>query len=237
MKNVPKNGAFVETPDGYGNVTQVNVLRQTVKVKLDGPGDDTFHTYDAEDVAAIPGGRPRDGSQPPHVLVLRPKEPKEPEEPENNGWEMPERLISSGESRPVSVRQEVARKTGGKTRPHREQPEAEVRDGAGKHRSPRSHTPKQPAAAQAAGAEAAPSPGQGKRRNRKRLNKGAHGDSTPRVQQAEAAPKAQQGAPKAQQGAPKAQQGDGAPKQKKPYRIRRHHNKPKGGGQAPKAGE
>ena len=47
VKNVPKNGAFVETPDGYGNVTQVNVLRQTVKVKLDGPGEDAFHTYDA----------------------------------------------------------------------------------------------------------------------------------------------------------------------------------------------
>ena len=57
VKHVPKNGAFVETPDGYGNVTQVNVLRQTVKVKLDGPGDDSFHIYDADEVAAIPGGR------------------------------------------------------------------------------------------------------------------------------------------------------------------------------------
>lgn len=100
VKNVPKNGAFVETPDGYGNVTQVNVLRQTVKVKLDGEGDDAFRTYDAEDVAAIPGGRPRDGSQPPHVLVLKPKKPKEPEEQEDStGWEMPERLISTAGER------------------------------------------------------------------------------------------------------------------------------------------
>ena len=62
VKNVPKTGAFVETPDGYGNVNQVNILRQTVRVKLDGEGDDAYRQYDAEDVAVVPGGRPRDGS-------------------------------------------------------------------------------------------------------------------------------------------------------------------------------
>ena len=93
VKNVPKNGAFVETPDGYGNVTQVNILRQTVRVKLDGAGDDAIRQYDADEVAAIPGGRPRDGSQPPHVLVLKPKKPKETEEADV--WEAPELLIRS----------------------------------------------------------------------------------------------------------------------------------------------
>ncbi len=93
VKNVPKNGAFVETPDGYGNVTQVNILRQTVRVKLDGAGDDAIRQYEADEVAAIPGGRPRDGSQPPHVLVLKPKQPKEADE--DDVWEMPELLITS----------------------------------------------------------------------------------------------------------------------------------------------
>ena len=97
VKNVPKNGAFVETPDGYGNVTQVNVLRQTVKVKLDGPGDDSLHQYDADEVAAIPGGRPKDGSQPPHILVIKPKKEEEPEE--ETGWVIPERLISFSEEK------------------------------------------------------------------------------------------------------------------------------------------
>jgi cell fate regulator YaaT (PSP1 superfamily) len=96
VKNVPKNGAFVETPDGYGNVTQVNVLRQYVKVKLDDMGEDSIRQYDVEDVAAIPGGRPRDGSQPPHVLVLKPKAPKEPAESTDNGWDMPSMLVSDG---------------------------------------------------------------------------------------------------------------------------------------------
>lgn len=109
VKNVPKNGAFVETPDGYGNVTQVNILRQSVRVKLDGEGDDAFRQYDADEVAAIPGGRPRDGSQPPHVLVLKPKEKKEPE-PEEDPWESPDLLITApGEGSPVREQQQTAR--------------------------------------------------------------------------------------------------------------------------------
>ncbi len=112
VKNVPKNGAFVETPDGYGNVNQVNILRQTVRVKLDGEGEDAYRQYDALDVAAVPGGRPRDGSQPPHVLVLRPKKDPEPVEPEPNEWEkweMPEMLITApGEERPRPAPEPVA---------------------------------------------------------------------------------------------------------------------------------
>lgn len=92
VKTVPKTGAFVETPDGYGNAIQVNILRQTVRVRLDGTGDDTVRQYDADEVAAVPGGRPRDGSEPPHVLVLKPKAPKEEPEPE---WEMPEIILNS----------------------------------------------------------------------------------------------------------------------------------------------
>ena len=87
VKNVPKQGAFVETKDGYGNVTQVNLLRQLVKVKLDGEGDDTVRTYRAVEVAAVPGGRPKDGEEPPKVLKYVP-EPEPEEEPENE-WALP----------------------------------------------------------------------------------------------------------------------------------------------------
>ena len=86
VKTVPKNGAFVQTPDGYGNVTQVNLLRQCVKVKLDGDNPSEQRTYTAEQVAAVPGGRPRDGEQPPCVLhYVPPAEPKE-KEPEVDEW-------------------------------------------------------------------------------------------------------------------------------------------------------
>ncbi len=138
VKNVPKNGAFVETPDGYGNVTQVNVLRQVVKVKLDGPGDDAFHTYAADEVAAIPGGRPRDGSQPPHILVLKPKKPAEPEPEEETGWEMPERLITTAEER-------AAMKTEERSESHRRSGRNRTRrDGAAKEgQEPGGKTPRQ----------------------------------------------------------------------------------------------
>lgn len=88
-KNVPKQGAFVETPAGYGIVTQVNLLRQMVKVKLDGEGDDTVKTYRAVEVAAVPGGRPKDGETPPSVLKYIP-EPEEEEEEEQDIWKLPQ---------------------------------------------------------------------------------------------------------------------------------------------------
>ena len=150
VKNVPKNGAFVETPDGYGNVTQVNVLRQTVKVKLDGPGDDSFRVYDAEDVAAIPGGRPRDGSQPPHVLVLKPKAPKEPEPEEPTGWEMPELLIETEEERKARADRQPSSRRNNRGRSHREGQQREGKDNAGKqqNRQQKPRPQKQPQGAQ-----------------------------------------------------------------------------------------
>ena len=85
VKNVPKQGAFVETKDGYGTAVQVNLLRQTVKVKLDEENGDTLHIYKPNELAAVPGGRPRDGSEPPHVLNYVPV-PEEPEEEPVNEW-------------------------------------------------------------------------------------------------------------------------------------------------------
>ena len=88
LKTVPKQGAFVETKDGYGTAVQVSLLRQCVKVRLDGDNDDTLHLYKANELAAVPGGRPRDGEEPPHVLHYVPEPEEEPEEPERE-WTLP----------------------------------------------------------------------------------------------------------------------------------------------------
>ena len=88
VKHVPKNGAFVETEDGYGNVCMVNLLRQTVKVKLDGTGDPVFHTYSVDEIAEIPGGRPPEGEPLPKLLHPRQKK-KQPEERRESQWAMP----------------------------------------------------------------------------------------------------------------------------------------------------
>lgn len=84
VKTVPKNNAFVQTPDGYGNVTQIDLLRQTVKVRLDGSSPMEQKQYTAEQVAAVPGGRPKAGEPLPNVLKYVPPAKKpEPEKVED----------------------------------------------------------------------------------------------------------------------------------------------------------
>ena len=90
VKTVPKQGAFVETPDGYGTAVLVNLLRQTVKVKLDSDDDDSARLYKARQVAAVPGGRPRDGERPPHVLNYNPDEDDDDIPEEEDPWQTPE---------------------------------------------------------------------------------------------------------------------------------------------------
>ncbi|MEF2939970.1 MAG: stage 0 sporulation family protein, partial [Oscillospiraceae bacterium] len=80
VKAVPKVGAFVETPAGYGTVSSVNILRSSLKVKLDGQGEDVFKSYQADEIAVIPGGRPKPGEPLPSLLKDRPK-PVRDEEP------------------------------------------------------------------------------------------------------------------------------------------------------------
>ena len=89
LKHVPKNGAFVQTEDGYGNVTLVNLLRQNVKVKLDGTADGTVKTYAADEIAEIPGGRPPEGQPLPDILSTRPKKKKEEPEEAEDSWVRP----------------------------------------------------------------------------------------------------------------------------------------------------
>ena len=93
VKKVPKQGAFVETIDGYGTAVQINLLRQTVKVKLDTDTDDSLHVYKANELCTVPGGRPKDGETPPHVLHYVPEEPEEEENPAVETWEIPTLVV------------------------------------------------------------------------------------------------------------------------------------------------
>ena len=117
VRSVPKQGAFVETPSGYGSVTQVNLLRQLVKVKLDGDDDDTVRTYKAEEVATVPGGRPKDGETPPSVLKLKPVE-EEQEESENE-WKLPELFADETPEVPESAENEQKHPQGRKNNKRR----------------------------------------------------------------------------------------------------------------------
>lgn len=120
VRHVPKNGAFVQTVDGYGNVVMVNLLRQTVKVRLDGAGEPVFHTYPVDEIAEVPGGRPPEGTPLPQVLQIQPK-PRETE-PEPV-WVMP-RLFAE------PIEEQAAPAEGGESRRN----ESRRRRGRGKAR-------------------------------------------------------------------------------------------------------
>ena len=241
VKNVPKNGAFVETPDGYGNVTQVNILRQTVKVKLDGPGDDSIRSYDAEDVAAIPGGRPRDGSQPPHVLVLKPKKPKDTEEPL---WERPELLISSPADleKASSVKADEPKKSGSRRRGKKEPSFGEFQQPSPSHSTKNSKNRSQKPSPQKTAVSKSDTAGEkaegtGKSRSSRKRNRGSRPpkaqDTNQSVQQTatqeKRPPKAQNSAPASQ--APKTESGEQKPKKSRNNRRRGHKPRPKPGGE------
>ena len=122
VKKVPKQGAFVETKDGYGTAVQVNLLRQTVKVKLDNDTDDTLRLFKANELAAVPGGRPKDGETPPSVLKYVP----EPEEEETEDeWALPVFVIPEVQTEPAKKEETEKKKSSRNRRNRGNKPKAE----------------------------------------------------------------------------------------------------------------
>ena len=122
VKKVPKQGAFVETKDGYGTAVQVNLLRQTVKVKLDNDTDDTLRLFKANELAAVPGGRPKDGETPPSVLKYVP----EPEEEETEDeWALPVFVTPEVQPEPVKAEETEKKRSSRNRRNRGAKPKAE----------------------------------------------------------------------------------------------------------------
>ena len=205
IKKVPKQGAFVETKDGYGTAVQVNLLRQTVKVKLDDDGDDSLRQYKANELAAVPGGRPKDGETPPHVLNYVP-EPEEEKEEIEDRWLIPF-VEPATEIQPENEKKENKARSSGRRRSRQKKQAPKV----------------QPAAAPEAVQEVRPQPKPNKSR---RPNKNKPGAKVVKVEA-----KLHNAAA---EGGQKPAQGEGAPKEgqsrRNPNRRRYYHGKPKGGG-------
>ena len=122
VKKVPKQGAFVETKDGYGTAVQVNLLRQTVKVKRDNDTDDTLRLFKANELAAVPGGRPKDGETPPSVLKYVP----EPEEEETEDeWALPVFVTPEVQPEPVKAEETEKKRSSRNRRNRGAKPKAE----------------------------------------------------------------------------------------------------------------
>ena len=58
LKTAPKNESFVDTPDGRGTVTEVNLLRQCVKVRME-EHPETIGSYANSDIYVIRSGKAR----------------------------------------------------------------------------------------------------------------------------------------------------------------------------------
>ena len=55
VQSVPKIDAFVETPAGVGTVVDVNLLKGTVRVRLEDQNDTSMKTFDAAEVTVLGG--------------------------------------------------------------------------------------------------------------------------------------------------------------------------------------
>lgn len=81
LKRLPKQDSFVVTPDGPGNVSDVNVLKETVDVKLDDRSE-TPRCYHNCEVCVLRNGKgSRDGIEIPADLPERYVQPAEEELP------------------------------------------------------------------------------------------------------------------------------------------------------------
>ncbi len=67
VKRSPKQESFVETPDGAGTVSSVNLLRQTVQVRLDSAPESpkTYHNSELNVIRNGKGKRPEGYVEPP----------------------------------------------------------------------------------------------------------------------------------------------------------------------------
>ena len=80
IKRMPKNDSFVVTPDGPGNVSDINVLKETVNVRLD-DRPDTPRCYHNCEVCVLRSGKgSRDGITVPRERPARYVEPVAAEE-------------------------------------------------------------------------------------------------------------------------------------------------------------
>ena len=80
LKRMPKHDSFVQTPDGPGNVCEVNVLRETMKVRLDEKPDSPRCYHNCEVCVLRNGKGSRDGIQVPQERPERYVEERPEEE-------------------------------------------------------------------------------------------------------------------------------------------------------------
>ena len=213
IKRMPKSDSFVVTPDGPGNVSDINVLKETVNVRLD-ERPDTPRCYHNCEVCVLRNGKgSRDGIVVPKERPERYVEPVAAEE-----MLIPDLFADYGE--PTAPQPEEERPSR-RRRKEGAAPEAENAQTAQKKE--KSERPDRPARVEKADKPSRPSPAkaEGERREegqpsrRRRSRGGRGGENRPNTSAPQAA--AQQGVPGTQPRksaapqAPSSPRPDGAP--------------------------
>ena len=211
VKKSPKMDSFVETPDGAGTVSGVNLLREQVKVRLESAPETPkcYHNCEICVIRSGKGKRPEDYVQPPLEELEKRRYVPEKEERKLTSTEPKSRLsealeaVLSGSApnmdRPEGKRQNNFRRRqrDGRTQGQERQPSA---DGGQQAKQPRQQNKRPP-----------------------RPPKNANGEKPPRPQM--------QGGAAAGEGAPEGEKKQGGFRR----RHRRHHRP--GQSSAPQSGE
>ena len=220
IKRMPKNDSFVVTPDGPGNVSDINVLKETVNVRLD-ERPDTPRCYHNCEVCVLRNGKgSRDGIVVPKERPERYVEPVAAEE-----MLIPDLFADYGEPtapQPEEERPSRRRSRGGRRR-RKEGAAPEAENAQTAQKKEKSERPDRPARVEKADKPSRPSPAkaEGERREeeqpsrRRRSRGGRGGENRPNTSAPQAA--AQQGVPGTQPRksaapqAPSSPRPDGAP--------------------------
>ena len=211
VKKAPKQESFVETPDGAGTVSSVNLLRQTVQVRLESDPESPkcYHNCELCVIRNGKGKRPEGYVQPPLEELAKLRRPQEEEQPadqpaQEDGLAAALKAVLLRSDQPQPAQREEAPQEGGEER-------RSSRSRRSRSRKPREEgkpaQDKQPARQEKAPAQ----PGAGQEQRSKERRRPAPKPA----QEGEAVPDGQEGGEK-----------------KAPRRRRR---RPRGGGQKPPA--
>ena len=187
LKNAPKNESFVDTPDGRGTVTEVSLLRQCVKVRME-DHPETVGCYHNCDICVLRNGKARKNDPPiPKDLAPISSRPRKVQKPAEDDELMPELIYSSGEKEPLLEATPLRASTQPEQPDEAAKPRRRKRSGRGRSEGVRPAGDKPAAEKPAQEKPAGDKPAGGNPNTRRRRSRGRRGGSGG----ANAAPKAE----------------------------------------------
>ena len=195
VRRMPKNESFVETPEGVGTISQVNLLKETVQVRLEDQPETPkcFHNCEICVVRNGKGKRPEGYVAPPPEELAKLRKVTPVEEPRSLAGSLDAALTGLGMAEPAAEegggeagagRRRRSRSRRGSGKPSGEAPAAEQQQpkqpAPPRQRPPKSDKPPKPAPQQQAAppqqGEQGGAPAGEKKRPRRRYHRKPKGD-------------------------------------------------------------